>query len=97
MISANILLSLSGVIASLIVDIPAMSTANPTMILPIFAFFVLFLRIMNITPMSARTGAKDDGLSSCRKKLLLLMPVIDRSHAVTVVPTLAPRITLIAC
>ena len=48
-------------------------------------------------PMSARTGVKELGLSSRSQTLELSMPPRLRSHAVTVVPTFAPMMTLMAC
>ena len=47
--------------------------------------------------MSARTGVKELGLSSRSQTLELSMPPRLRSHAVTVVPTFAPMMTLMAC
>ena len=46
--------------------------------------------------MSARTGVKELGLSSRNQTLELSMPPRLRSHAVTVVPTFAPMMTLMA-
>ena len=48
-------------------------------------------------PISASTGVKEVGLSRSIHTLPLLMPARLSSHAVTVVPTLAPMITLMAC
>ena len=47
--------------------------------------------------MSARTGVKELGLSSRSQTLELSIPPRLRSHAVTVVPTFAPMMTLMAC
>ena len=47
--------------------------------------------------MSARTGVKELGLSSRNQTLELSMPPRLRSHAVTVVPTFAHMMTLMAC
>ena len=47
-------------------------------------------------PISASTGVNDAGLSSCTQRLLLSMPARLRNHAVTVVPTFAPMMTLMA-
>ena len=52
--------------------------------------------IRKITPIRASTGVKEVGLSSCTKRLPLSMPVRLKIQAVTVVPTLAPMITLMA-
>ncbi len=48
-------------------------------------------------PAVARIGVKEVGLSILTKRLSLEMPLKLKSHAVTVVPTFAPMITLIAC
>ena len=48
-------------------------------------------------PISASTGVKDDGFSSRTITLALSMSPRLRIQAVTVVPTLAPIITLMAC
>ena len=47
-------------------------------------------------PIRASTGVKDEGFSSCTQVLPLSMPARLSSHAVTVVPTLAPMMTLMA-
>ena len=47
-------------------------------------------------PIRASTGVKDEGFSSCTQALPLSMPARLSSHAVTVVPTLAPMMTLMA-
>ena len=48
-------------------------------------------------PTSASTGVKEVGFSRLTNTLPLLMPAMLSSHAVTVVPTLAPMMTLMAC
>ena len=48
-------------------------------------------------PISASTGVKDVGFSRLTQTLPLSMPPRLRSHAVTVVPTFAPMMTLMAC
>ena len=48
-------------------------------------------------PISASTGVKEVGFSSLIHTLPLSMPARLSSHAVTVVPTLAPMMTLMAC
>ena len=47
-------------------------------------------------PMSARTGVKDEGFKSLIQKLPESMPPRLKSQAVTVVPTFAPMMTLMA-
>ena len=49
-----------------------------------------------MTPISASTGVNDVGLSSCTQTASPLMPPRLSSQAVTVVPTFAPMMTLIA-
>ena len=46
--------------------------------------------------MSARTGVKELGFKSCTQTLPESMPLRLKSQAVTVVPTFAPMMTLIA-
>ena len=48
-------------------------------------------------PMSPKIGVKDMGLSNFKIKLSPEIPPRLRIHAVTVVPTFAPIMTLIAC
>ena len=48
-------------------------------------------------PISASTGVKEVGFSSCTQTLPPSMPARLSSQAVTVVPTLAPMMTLMAC
>ena len=48
-------------------------------------------------PAKAISGEKVEGLSSVSQKLLLCMPISERSQAVTVVPTFAPMTTPMAC
>ena len=48
-------------------------------------------------PISARMGVKLEGFSSWRNRLSPSIPPRDRIQAVTVVPTLAPIMTLMAC
>ena len=62
------------------------------------SFFLSLLAIMvSPTPMSASTGVKEVGFKSWTKKFPLSSPVRLKIQAVTVVPTLAPIITLMAC
>ena len=76
---------------------PNISVAKPSRIRPL-SFLRLFLQNMNsMMPTSASTGVNEVGLSSFTQSALLLMPPRLRIHAVTVVPTFAPIITLMAC
>ena len=50
-----------------------------------------------MTPIAASTGENEVGLSSCKKKLSLSIPVRLKSHDVIVVPTFAPIMMPIAC
>ena len=85
-----------GVTALDMVFIPVISTANPTMMVPI-SFWRFFLPVlMRITPTMARIGEKEVGFKNRSKKLVPSTSVRLRIHAVTVVPTFAPRITPVA-
>ena len=88
--------SASGSTAPLIVSIPNINTAKPTMISPM-SFFFSFPDIYKMTPMIARIGENDDGFNMRRKKFELSIPVRLNSQDVTVVPILAPIIMPIAC
>ena len=75
---------------------PNIRTAKPTSIDAI-SFFLSFLENVSIaTPIIARTGENEDGLSILIRKLSPLMPDRDNIHAVTVVPIFAPIITPMA-
>ena len=94
--SANSGTSLRGATAPLIESIPNMSTAKPTSIDAI-SFFLSFLENVSIaTPIIARIGENEDGLSILIRKLSPLSPDKDNIHAVTVVPIFAPIITPMA-
>ena len=79
------------------VSMPNISTAKPSRIIPTSFFLSLLAIMVRTTPMSARMGVKEVGLSSMTKKLSPSKPVKLRIQAVTVVPTLAPIMTLMAC
>ena len=55
--SINTLLSRSGATAPLMVCIPVMRIANPSMMSPIFRWTVLLLAILRIIPITATTAA----------------------------------------
>ena len=75
---------------------PNMSVAKPSRMTPV-SFFLLSLENMKkMMPMSASTGVKELGFRSLIHILLPSMPPRLRSHAVTVVPTFAPMMTLMA-
>ena len=62
------------------------------------SFRLSFLeKLIRQTPTIARTGEKEEGLSSRMKKLPPSISERLNSHAVMVVPTLAPMITFAAC
>ena len=89
--------SFSPATAPLIVSMPNMSVAKPRRMTPV-SFFLLSLQNMKkMMPTSASTGVKELGLRSLIHTLLPSMPPRLRSHAVTVVPTFAPMMTLMAC
>ena len=78
-------------------SIPNISVAKPKSISPLSFFFPLLQNIYSIIPAKARTGVKEEGLRSFIKILSLSIPERLSTHAVTVVPTLAPIITFIDC
>ena len=83
--------------AFVMVSIPNINVENPRRIMPV-SFFLLSLPVIcRMIPINARIGVKDVGFKSCTKKLSLEMPPRLNIQAVTVVPILAPIITLIAC
>ena len=87
---ANSGTSASGETALDMRSMPNISTAKPSSTMPV-SFRLSDLPDMYITiPISASTGVKLWGLSSCMTMLLPLMPVRLNSQDVTVVPTLAP-------
>ena len=88
--------SASGATAPLIKSIPNIKIVNPKKIVPISFFFSLFENIKNPIPIMANTGANEVGLNKFTITLSLCIPVKLKTHAVIVVPTLAPIITPIA-
>ena len=89
--------SASGSTAPLIISIPNIRIANPSMIAPISCFFSLFTNMIRMTPISASIGEKEVGFNSCIKKLSLSIPVRLSIQEVTVVPIFAPMMTPTAC
>ena len=89
--------SASGETASFISCIPYISTANPTMIVPMSCRFFFLLIISIAIPIKAMMGAKFSGFSIETAMLSLLMPAVLSSHAVNVVPILEPIITPTVC
>ena len=69
-----------------------MRIEKPRRIVPISFFLSLFEVIISKIPIAASMGVKDSGLKRRIKTLSPLIEVVLRSHAVTVVPTLAPKI-----
>ena len=76
---------------------PNISVAKPSRIMPVSFFLPLLQNMYRTMPIKASTGVNDDGFSSCTHTASLWIPPRLSSHAVTVVPTLAPMMTLIAC
>ena len=88
--------SARGFTAPDMVSIPVISTAKPMRIWAIF-LCLSFLEIIRIpTPISARTGEKEDGFNSFKKKLPPSIPARLKIQLVMVVPMLAPMIMPIA-
>ena len=85
--------SASGSTAPLMVSIPNIRTAKPTMIIAMSFFFSLFANMMIATPIRARMGEKEFGFKSWIKKLSLSIPERDKIQEVAVVPMLAPMMT----
>ena len=79
------------------VSMPNISVAKPSRIMPVSFFLLLLQNMYSTMPISASTGVNELGLSSFTHSAPLLMPPRLSSHAVTVVPTLAPMMTLMAC
>ena len=77
--------------------IPNIRTENPRRTVPMFFFFSDLENIRKTMPTSARKGVKEVGFKRLVKKLPPSIPLRDRIQAVTVVPRLAPSITLTAC
>ena len=78
------------------VFIPNISTAKPISIVPKSFFFAFFENIIRTIPINARTGENDVGLSKFVNRFPPSTPARLKIHDVTVVPILAPIITLIA-
>ena len=79
------------------VSMPNMRVAKPKRIMPVSFLLPRFEAMYKIMPMSAKTGVKELGFKNFRKKASLSIPPRLKSQAVTVVPMLAPIMTLIAC
>ena len=88
---------LSPETASDIVLIPNISVVKPKKIVPI-SFFLLDLPIIYIiSPIRARIGVNESGFNILINQASPSMPLKLIIQDVTVVPTFAPKITLIAC
>ena len=88
--------SLSGSTAPLMVSMPVIRMAKPSRMEPMSFLRSLLQNIYRIMPISASTGEKLAGLSIWIHQLSPSRPDRLRIQAVTVVPTLAPMITLMA-
>ena len=89
--------SASGFTAALIVSMPNISTAKPSITVATL-FGLSFLENIRIpTATIARIGEKEVGLHICTKNEELSIPVMPRIHAVIVVPILAPMMMPTAC
>ena len=89
--------SARGFTAPLILSIPNISTAKPSMIVPMSFLRELFVKVSKIIPIIARIGEKELGFSRLIKKLLLSIPVRLKIQDVIVVPILAPIMIPTAC
>ena len=89
--------SARGFTAPLILSIPNISTAKPSIIVPMSFLRELFVNVSNIIPTIARIGEKELGFNRLIKKLLLSIPVRLKIQDVIVVPILAPIMIPTAC
>ena len=80
-----------------IVSMPNIRVAKPSRMVPVSCRLVFLPDIYRIMPIRARTGVKEEGFNSLTSTLPLSIPARLSSQAVTVVPMLAPMITLMAC
>ena len=94
---ANSGISASGATASLISFMPYINIAKPIKIEPILFFFCFLLVIIRRIPINAKISEKFSGFKSLRNMLLDSSPTSDKSHAVSVVPTLEPIIIPTDC
>ena len=91
-------LSFNPETAPLIVSIPNIRMAKPSMIFPMSFFFDSpLLDIVRIIPIAASTGENDDGFNKLTHIASPSIPVNDNSHEVIVVPTLAPIMIPTTC
>ena len=87
----------SGATAPLIVCMPNMRIAKPSMIVPTSLRLLLLEKSWKETPIIARTGENEEGFRSCTNTLSPWMPERLRIQAVMVVPRFAPMMTPVAC
>ena len=59
----------SGLTAPLIISMPVISTAKPTMMLPASCFLSLLVNSRQMTPIIAKTGVNVEGLHSVKSRL----------------------------
>ena len=89
--------SARGATALLMVFIPNINTAKPSITVATFFSLSLWENMRIPTPMIASMGEKDVGLHSFTKKEELSIPAVPRIQEVIVVPILAPMIIPTAC
>ena len=80
-----------------IVSMPNISVAKPSRIIPVSLRLLFFAVMKKMMPTKARIGVNAEGFRRLTKKVWLSMPARLRIQAVTVVPMLAPMMTLTAC
>ena len=78
-------------------DMPYISTAKPSRISPTCRLDALLLNIRRIMPITATTPVSTSVLSSCTTPLPPSSEDRHRIHPVTLVPTMAPIMTPMAC
>ena len=95
--------SAKGFTALLMVSMPDIRMANPTITTPMLLDLSLCKAVLPLdtlistTPVIARTGEKEDGLHKRTRNELLSIPCAPRIHDVRVVPTFAPIMMPTAC
>ena len=87
-------LSLKLETASLIADIPNIKTANPIRIAPVFLRLSFLALLIIKKPIRANKGVNDSGFNNLKIIAVPSISAVLKSHAVTVVPTFAPKIML---
>ena len=86
--------SASPLTAEVMVSMPDIRVAKPKRIMPVSFFWDCLKNIYSTSPVNAKIGVKEVGFNIFTKMLFPSIPPRERIQLVTVVPTLAPIITL---